>query len=191
MTIKKTLLIIFCILLPLLLILFSYKVVLHFTSLNESQQQTVDYLQNKEELKLNYTSAEAFHLEDVNGVMKFADYLFYFSLLILTLILTYYKRDKEETRKLLFYGGITTVAFILLILLFSLFFFDISFTLFHQIFFPQGNWIFSADSLLIETFPIEFFITMSRNIFLLSFGFGILFVLFTYFQKKIQRVLSS
>jgi len=183
---NKKVLIVFCILLSLFLLLFSYKVVLHFTDLNENQQQTIDFLQNKEELKLNYTTAEVSHLVDVKSVIKFSDYLFYFLLLVLTLIITCYKKNKKLLQKLFLYGGITTVAFILFILLFSLLFFDISFNLFHQIFFPQGNWIFSTDSLLIQTFPIEFFMTISRNIFLLSFVFGSIFILSQFLLKYVH-----
>jgi integral membrane protein (TIGR01906 family) len=32
------------------------------------------------------------------------------------------------------------------------------FSVFHQVFFPQGNWIFPAQSLLIQTYPASFFI---------------------------------
>lgn len=35
--------------------------------------------------------------------------------------------------------------------------FDIIFTKFHQIFFPQGNWQFAADSTIIQFYPFEFF----------------------------------
>tara|TARA_Y100000310_G_scaffold338405_1_gene427968 strand:- start:1322 stop:1873 length:552 start_codon:yes stop_codon:yes gene_type:complete len=164
---KKILLILFSIFLPLLIVLFSYKAVLFFSSLEDNQQQTVDFLQG-ERLLLNYTVSEESHLEDVKGVMKFGDYLFYLSLLIVTLILTYHRKKKEEVKKLFFYGGITTIAFLLLMLIFSIINFDVVFTYFHQIFFPQGNWMFPSDSLLIQTFPREFFVSFSQMIFRVS-----------------------
>ena len=146
----------------------------------------MDFLDNKEELNLNYTSSAVSHLEDVKGVMNFIDYLFYFSLLVCTGIITYYKKNKEQLMKLFKYGGITTLVSIGFILLFALFAFNHVFTLFHQIFFPQGNWIFPTNSLLIQTFPIDFFIGISFKIFLLSIGFGIVFILLNSLLKKKQ-----
>lgn len=174
---NKTILIIFCIFLPILLLLFSYKIVLGLTNLTENQETTINYLQNKGELNLNYTTNEESHLEDVKGVMNFIDYVFYLSLIVCTLIITYYKRNKEQLKKLFKYGGITTLVSIGLILLFALFAFNFTFTIFHQIFFPQGNWLFPFDSLIIQTFPIEFFIRISLKIFLLALLLGSLFIL--------------
>ncbi len=168
---KKLLLIIFCVFVPIFIILFSYKTVLFFYFLDDNQQQTVNFLQG-DQLELNYTAAEVSHLEDVKGVIKFGDYLVYLSLLIITLILTHHKRKKEEVKKLLFYSGITTVAFLLLMLIFSVINFNVVFAYFHKIFFPQGNWMFSYDSLLIKTFPREFFVSISQWIFRMSIILG-------------------
>ncbi|HLC88988.1 MAG TPA: DUF1461 domain-containing protein [Candidatus Nanoarchaeia archaeon] len=169
---KKLFLVLFCVSLPIFLMLFSYRIALFFTSLDANQEDTVNYLQNQEELSLNYTAAEVSHLEDVKSVMGITDYLFYFSLLIVTLILTASRKDQEQIKRLLFYGGITTVIVLGMILLFSLTAFDLAFTLFHNLFFPQGNWTFPSDSLLIRTFPLGFFMGMSYKIFLLSLGLG-------------------
>jgi integral membrane protein (TIGR01906 family) len=182
---NKLFLIIFCIFLPIFLLLFSYKIVLGVSNLTENQQETMDFLENKQELNLNYTSSAVSHLEDVKGVMNFIDYLFYLSLIIVTLIITYYKKNKEQLMKLFKYGGITTLVSIGFILLFALFAFNYVFTLFHQIFFPQGNWIFPTNSLLIQTFPIEFFIGISFKIFLLSIGLGIVFIVLEFLIKNV------
>ncbi len=170
---KKIFVVIFCVVLPIFIMLFSYKSVLFFADLDINQENTIDYLQNNGELLLNYTSSEGSHLEDVKKVMRFSDYLFYFCLLVLTLILTFYRKKKEETKKLLVDGGITTAVLLGMILLFLLTAFNSAFTLFHNLFFPQGNWMFAFDSLLIQTFPLDFFIGMSYKIFLLSLGLGI------------------
>ena len=182
---EKILLIIFCILLPIFLLLFSYKVVLGLSDLTENQEQTTNFLKG-EELNLNYTSSEVSHLEDVKGVMSFNDYLFYFSLLVCTFIITYYKRNKEQLKRLLKFGGIVTLVSIGIILLFALFTFNSTFTIFHKIFFPQGNWIFPTDSLLIQTFPIEFFMGISMKIFGLSLIIGIVFILLSYYLKNVR-----
>lgn len=121
----------------------------------------------------SYTDLEISHLLDVKKVMRSVDYLFYASLLIPSLILTYYRKDKNFILKLLKYGGVSAVSTVLLILIIILFSFNFSFTIFHQMFFPQGNWMFPADSKLIETFPLEFFVEISRNIFLLALITGV------------------
>ncbi|MBU1622896.1 MAG: DUF1461 domain-containing protein [Nanoarchaeota archaeon] len=170
------------------MILFSYKVTLFFSNLSLEQEQTVDYLQDKSELGLNYTATEVSHLEDVKGVIKFIDYLFYFSLLGITLIVTYYKKKWPEIKKLLFYGGITTVAFLLISLIISIISFDFMFTLFHNIFFPQGNWIFASDSLLIQTFPIDFFVKKSQMIFRISIILGAVMLGLGWKMKKNEKI---
>ena len=173
---EKILLIIFCIFLPIFLLLFSYKVVLGLTDLTENQEETMDFL-NGDELNLNYTTGEISHLEDVKSVMTFIDYLFYLSLIIVTFMITYYKRNKQQLKKSFKYGGITTLISIGFVLFFSLFAFNSAFTIFHKIFFPQGNWIFPNDSLLIQTFPIDFFVGISMKIFLLGIILGSIFIL--------------
>ena len=180
---NKIILIIFCIFLPIFLLLFSYKVVLGLSDLTENQQETMNFLDG-DELNLNYTTSEFSHLEDVKSVMNFIDYLFYLSLIIITFIITYYKRNKEQLKKLFKYGGITTLVTVGLILLFALISFNSTFTIFHRIFFPQGNWIFPSDSLLIQTFPIEFFMGISLKMFLLSLVLG---SIFTLISKKIKK----
>ena len=168
----KLFLIIFSISLPLLLLLFSYKTTLFFTDLTEEQDNTIQYLQNKEELQLNYTSEELSHLQDVKKVMRKADYVFYVLLLLATISLTHHKKNKEQLQKLFKYGGITTLSFVGVLFLISIISFTTSFTFFHQLFFPQGNWQFAADSLLIQTFPISFFIQAAFIIFIQTLFYG-------------------
>jgi len=91
--------IIFSISLLLFLLLFSYKTTLFFTDLTEEQDNTIQYLQNKEELQLNYTSEELSHLQDVKKVMRKADYVFYVLLLLATISLTHHKKNKEQLQK--------------------------------------------------------------------------------------------
>jgi len=63
-------------------------------------------------------------------------------------------------------------------------FFDQAFILFHLLLFPQGNWTFAADSLLIETFPLEFFMRMSLLIFLQTLVLGAILRIGAYFLEK-------
>ena len=180
---KKTLLIIFCALLSLLIILFSYKTVLANTSLSANQQSTIDYLVNDEYLGLNYTTLEVDHLNDVKVVMNYANIIFYILLIGLFIFIKYYLKQKEELKKLLYYGGLTTVISLTIILFSTLLFFNQIFTLFHLIFFSQGNWTFAFNSLLITTFPIEFFMSFSFWTFLISLFVGLIII---YISKKMK-----
>ena len=178
---EKLLLIIFCLCLPLFLLLFSYKTTLFLTDLTINQQNAINYLNNKEGLRSDYNNDEVSHLNDVKKVMDCLDYLFYGLLLGLTLIITIYQKEKNKLLKLFKFGGITAVSAMMIILIFSLTLFDQTFTVFHQIFFPQGNWTFPLDSSLIQTFPLEFFIVISRNIFLQSLFWGSIFILLSFY----------
>lgn len=176
MKLNTVLLIIFIACLPLFSVLLSYKMALVLIDLTENQETTMNFLQGKGELTLNYNADEISHLNDVKKVMGCLDYLFYFLLLFLTLILTYHKKNKEQLQKLLAFGGITTIIFSLMIIIFTLLSFNYSFTIFHSIFFPQGNWSFPADSLLLQTFPLDFFISLSRSIFLGALFLGLVLI---------------
>ena len=179
----KIILILFCIFLPILLVLFSYKMVLLFSTLTENQLETMNYFNGKKPLELDYTDLEKSHLEDVKQVMKRLDYVFYLSLLICTLIFTYHKRDKIKIKKLFYYGGVTILVSLGILLLLLIINFNYVFTSFHEIFFPQGNWIFSASSLIIQTFPLDFFINISIKITILTLLIAVIVI---YKTKKFK-----
>src|SRR3989338_3438513 len=183
---KTAALILFCISLPLFLLLISYQTTLFFTDLTAEQRAVFDFLQKEDKLQ-GYTEPELSHLEDVKRVMTFAEVVFYSLLLLTSLILTYYRREKHFIITLLRYAGITTVSLLIVLLTAVAVSFTSSFTFFHQLFFPQGNWTFPADSMLIQAFPLEFFITISRNIFLQAFLIGSLFILVSYYLSYVYR----
>ena len=179
---KDTILkILFCVSAVLFLLLLSYKLALWIFPLTGGQQETLDFLREKGELQLNYTAAERTHLEDVVTVMRYVDYIFYGLLLAATLFIISNWNNRPLLRKLFRYGGISTVSAALVILIFVLLSFNTSFTVFHQLFFPQGNWQFPADSLLIQTFPLKFFVSMGKGIFMLTILLGSLFILLSFF----------
>lgn len=184
---KKAAAVLFSIVFALFLLLLSYQAVLFFTELTPFQEKVFLFLDTKGNLPVGFTTDEASHLVDVQKVMVFTNYVFYSLLLLLSLTLNYYRKDKAFLQKVLRYAGIYTVAFIFILLISSFFFFNTIFTIFHQVFFPQGNWIFPADSLLIQTFPLDFFITISKDIFLLSLFFGIIFILLSYYIQHVYR----
>ena len=165
---NKVFLITFCFFITIFLLLLSYKIALGTTELTENQDATIKSLVDNENLELNYTTNEQSHLEDVKKVMNGLDYLFYLSLLVVTFIITIYKKKKDVIKKLFYYGGISSLIFSGIIMLFSLLSFNFTFKIFHKILFPQGNWLFPVDSLLIQTFPIQFFVTISLKIMVIA-----------------------
>jgi len=167
----------FCIILPLIILLLSFNLVLSFYNFNPEQQNGVDFLLGKTALQEGYTLEEMTHMEDVKGVIQSANLVFLGFLAVLVLVLTYYQRNKEQLKKLFKYGGITTLSFVGVILLFIVVAWNLTFTIFHKIFFPQGNWQFSSDSLLITTYPGDFFVRLSVLIFVGSLFLGSIFIL--------------
>jgi len=183
---NKIVIILFCILLSIFLLLLSYKIVLLFTHTTLAQENVFRFLAGKEQLSARFAELEVSHLEDVARVMKYVNYVFYFLLLAVTLSITYYRKDKKFLAKLFEYGGKVTILSMLIISGLSALFFEKAFTLFHALFFPQGNWQFAADSKIIQTFPFDFFMSISRNIFLLSLFLGIVFILLGLYFKYVH-----
>lgn len=173
---ERILLIFFCILLPFFLLLFSYKIVLYFSELGAEQEEVINYLESEGELKLNYTSAEISHLKDVKEVMEKTDYTFYFLLLACGAIFAYKYKDKKYLKKLLLWGGGISAGLFVLFSVLALTGFNFWFEVFHQVFFPQGNWVFPGDSLLIQTFPASFFVLIVGKIAVLSLILASLFI---------------
>ena len=165
---KKIVIIVFCILFTLSVLLFSYRTILSVSNLTPEQQQTIYFLQREEQLSLNYTFSELSHLQDVKQVMSGVDYAFYSSVLVLLIIAYFNRQKKRELIQTVRISSLITLISLGIISLFILISFDYSFTLFHQLFFPRGNWMFSVNSLLIQVFPIDFFALVGQNIFVLS-----------------------
>ncbi len=172
--------VLFALLLPFVVLLASYKTVLFFAETTPAQQDVLQYLQKDIPLSGNYTSAEQEHLNDVKGVMNGADTVFFLLLAVWGFL---FWKEKNKT-KMVLYGGYATLGIIVLVLM-VLANFDVLFTLFHQIFFPQGNWQFPADSLLIQTFPFSFFYATALKIFILATLLGIIFILLGLYRKYV------
>ncbi len=181
---NKAIRIIFCFLLPFFLLLLSYLIILTFIPTTPAQQETINYLTGKNELYLDYGSAELSHLRDVQRIMRITNFMFWGLLGALFFIVTYHWNNKNELPRCLKYGGITTIVSIGIITLFLGIAFNSSFVIFHQLFFPQGNWQFAADSLLIQTFPIGFFIKISFFIFGMALAGGLLIFLVSVVMRR-------
>jgi|SRR3989338_7519161 len=65
--------------------------------------------------------------------------------------------------------------------------FENLFTAFHLLFFPQGNWMFDANSVIIQTYPFNFFLNYAFSIAAYALFLGvILFIQSTRKCRKLQ-----
>jgi integral membrane protein (TIGR01906 family) len=106
-----------------------------------------------------FSAKEQDHLKDVHWVIRITKYLAIISLAWIGWI-TYYKLKTSEGKKFLrkaalytAYSGIITLMILAILGINFTWFFE----MFHKVFFPQGNYSFPADSLLIIMFPEGFF----------------------------------
>jgi integral membrane protein (TIGR01906 family) len=148
-----------------------------------SHEKIADYLTDSGNLDSTLdsveglTAAEKSHLADVKDIMNDLPILF---LVLLLVWLTLFSRIKEK-RKILLYGGLAAAVIPLILYAVP---FDAVFNLFHQIVFPQGNWIFAPDSLLIQIYPIQFFYDAAFRIFGQGFAIGALISLFSIMRQR-------
>ncbi len=129
-------------------------------------RQLLQYFQHKSEMPAIFTVDEQAHLRDVSQLLSYAYYILGLLVVVVTFCMF------ENWRKVIRWGS----ALLVLLLLLAFFIpFDIFFTNFHKIFFPQGNWMFSADSTLITFYPTVFFmqfgIAIAINALVAAFAF--------------------
>jgi len=95
---------------------------------------------------------ELCHLTDVR-ILLGNSLLLSFTITIVSAIIITLTRKTQFARHSLLAAGIVCLAIPIVLGFFLLFFFQPTFVLFHEIFFPQGNWQFSPETLLISTLP--------------------------------------
>ncbi|MBS3134808.1 DUF1461 domain-containing protein [Candidatus Woesearchaeota archaeon] len=157
MKIKYLLLILipfFIILLNLNLLIFN-----HNLYINEVNENLINYFNNKEELNFNYTEVEVIHLNDVKFLINLSRIIVY-ALGILILLILIIDRDISG---ILIISGIITIGIIILLFLID---FNFLFTKFHEILFMNDYWLLSNNTLLIQTYPMEFFISFFKRLIL-------------------------
>jgi len=121
---------------------------------------------------VDLTEAEKSHMSDVKKIFLFIQLMMVASLVSILILVNHYKKklNKKEFDKLisksLRTSSIINISFILLIGFFALFFFESFWTYFHYLFFPQGNWAFPWNSLLITLFPPSYFYNFILNFIL-------------------------
>ncbi|MAG38588.1 hypothetical protein CMO90_00705 [Candidatus Woesearchaeota archaeon] len=145
---------------------------------------------NEEEELFYFSSDEKAHLEDVRILFKKLFLLLKVSiaLLFVSLIGLYAlsKNFQDEFFKALFLSGICSFVFLSLLFFASLNF-SITFDGFHKLFFPQGNYLFSSESLLITLFPEKFFKDFFIRVLFGSLILSIISVLPQLFLNKLKK----
>lgn len=99
-----------------------------------------------------FTRDEVSHLLDVHRIYTFAFFGMNSLATVCWIVLIVALIQKQELHRSCRYSARVLAVFITVSLL-SLLFFSSFFILFHQVLFPNGNWAFPADSLLISLFP--------------------------------------
>ncbi len=175
---------------PVFLIIWQYTFFLPKTNnleLKNYQAEIIGYLSNKNKLPQEMTDLEFSHMTDVKGVI---DYTNLFTLFSLLLILLFYFILKIRNKLKLFYQSLKiaslSVLFLTIFLLISVVFnFDYLFIIFHEIFFPQGNWLFPASSQMIQAFPELLFQKLAFYSFGISAMLALLIIIYLSFKKNV------
>lgn len=126
------------------------------------------------------------HLNDVNDVLSrlFIPMLAIAVLAAFCLMASLRYYGYSIAAKSLLYAGIATIAVLAILGIWALLSFDSLFAALHSIFFAAGTWTFPADSLLIEMYPIDFWIGMAAVWFISSCVIAVLSIIFGLLIKK-------
>lgn len=137
--------------------------------------------------------AERSHMTDVKRVFNIVFILAMISLGILVgMAIVFWKYDMKHQREELLGRGLATTGWILLGICFlfgisALLSFDKFWVLFHVFLFPQGNWLFGADSILIQLYPGEFFQSFTLKFFMRVLVVGIASVIIGRFIHRMDH----
>ncbi len=169
-------------LLPVFLIVWQYNLFLPASSnieisklsnkdFSNYQEGVLGFLLNRSELPKQMTELEKLHMEDVKKLFLSCSLILFFSIFVFLLLFILGKKKDYLSKAWegLKISGFFSLFIIILLLFFSLFNFDNLFVYFHKIFFPQGNWMFPASSLMIQVFPEELFKSLTISSFISSF----------------------
>lgn len=117
-----------------------------------------------------FNDNEVEHLGDVKKLISGFD-IYYYSLIIVSIVLFIFlfllskKNFLKNLSFVLFFGGLFTLFFTIILLVLVWLNFDGFFTVFHNIFFPQGGYLFSASDNIIKLYPVELFYDIAKNVF--------------------------
>lgn len=161
------------------------------------------FLVKQTALSEEFTDEETSHMKDVRFLFNLFRGLSIIFVLLIIIYFIYLKTKKEKGKrkktnneelflaKTIKKASIISFLIILLLVFFVVVNFNFSFDVFHRIFFPQGNWVFPRDSLLITLFPQTFFFNIAKKIMVLSISSIIIIgsVSFLIYEKEKKKKL--
>jgi len=130
-----------------------------------------------------FTKKEASHLIDVRNLIKKVDNLLTVLSLINIILLSFLLFNKEKLSRPLISAGILIIVMPIPFLFLK---FSDLFLKFHILFFPQGNWQFSINSVLIRLFPQQFFYHALIKIIIISCIISVFLLLIGFISSKIS-----
>ena len=153
------------ILIPLFIILLNLNILIYnhkFYRLENKDvdENLLDYFKGRENLKFNYTTEESIHLNDVKDLMNKLNFTVYLLVFFILVILIF---NKEDLSNILVISGVIAIMITLTFILSD---FSHLFTKFHELLFTNDYWLLPEDSLLIKTYPIDFFASFFRRLVL-------------------------
>lgn len=124
-----------------------------------------------------YTERELDHMVDVKIVTQAAFTVLSVALGVGAAGVVLLRRDGKALRGAIMQGAIGTLAAIIAVVFAAVVAWDFFFTLFHQLFFSEGTWIFLYSDTLIRLYPEQFWFDAALTIGVLTVGGAL--VLFT------------
>lgn len=144
-----------------------------------------------------FTENEISHMVDVRNLIFKILLLFYGSLIVLiVLLILLFLLERKHIKRfrgtgLVFLVSSSVVLFIFIILYILSMNFSHLFDNFHLLFFPQGNFMFESNSLLITLFPFNFFYQYFTRLVIGSIVLSLIFLFIGIFLLNINKFLQK
>ena len=170
----------------LMLFTSTYFVIISTNFNNPVARLTKDYVvYGNGDISTYYTAEEIDHLNEVKELFgNFADILKYLWLSFI-LVIYFFRSSLFRVSKNMFDNAFKlTSIFIISITLVKLILFDNLFALFHRLFFTT-QWSFSSKSLLIQLFPMSFWMRKTFDVIVLTFA--LYFVVLILYRKRLKK----
>jgi uncharacterized membrane protein len=131
-----------------------------------------------QELDVDFSDDEKAHMKDVRNLVLMQQLIF-IVLLVVFFVLVYKRKIKLNHIK----KSTSIISFIGFLCLIASLSFNTFFKLFHLMFFPQGNWQFASESLMIQVYQQSFF----RNFFITAIILSLFISAIIHFIVGIKR----
>ncbi len=161
-----------------------------FENLDEYNSQVLDYLQGKNEMpsSILLNEQELVHMRDVKHIFTVFSLVLKMILILLLILLSlqaYFDKDIwKSISKVSFFFFFFSIAISLVLLIVFYFGFSSSFTVFHNLFFEEGSWLFYSSDNLVNIYPSGLFFDIFIGVFLLGFFISTVFIASGYTLRK-------